>query len=199
MTRTALALVLTLLPVSSHAALLRTSLAGHVPAPRHAVSRMRGRGEPHARAPRRPAPPCAPASPRGLRAAAPPARTGDRQLVAPNLIHVHDGDTFYVGVEAIRLRGIDTPELGQPRASEAKRRLIELLHAGPVTIMRRAEDVYGRIVADVSVGGRDVASVLRAEGYLKPRPPPLTRTDPRVRIFGHSVGWSAVRRSATRC
>ena len=50
MTRTALALVLTLLPVSSHAALLRTSLAGHVPAPRHAVSRMRGRGEPHARA-----------------------------------------------------------------------------------------------------------------------------------------------------
>ena len=97
---------------------------------------------------------------------------GDRQTVAPWLIHVRDGDTFYVGGDAFRLRGIDTPELGQPRAREATRRLIELLRAGPVTIVRRAEDMYGRIVADVYAGGRDVAAVLRAEGYAKPRPPP---------------------------
>ena len=86
---------------------------------------------------------------------------------------MHDGDTFYVGAETIRLRGIDTPELGQPLASAATRRLIALLHAGPVTIVPRAEDVYGRTVADVYVGGRDVAQVLRAEGYAKPRPPRL--------------------------
>jgi endonuclease YncB( thermonuclease family) len=113
-----------------------------------------------------------------LRAAAPPAWAGSRQTVAPQLIHVYDGDTFYVGVETIRLRGIDTPELGEPRAYEAKRRLIELLHAGPVTIVRRAEDVYGRIVADVYVGGRNVATVLRAEGYAKPRAPPLNMGTP---------------------
>ena len=93
----------------------------------------------------------------------------NRQIVPPTSIHVHDGDTFYVGAETIRLRGIDTPEVGQPLASAATRRLIALLHAGPVTIVPRAEDVYGRTVANVYVGGRDVAQVLRAEGYEKPR------------------------------
>lgn len=168
MTRTVLVLAFTLLPVSGEASVLRASLPSHVPAPREVVSRVRNRAEPRVRAPRRAAPPRERASPRGVRAAAPPAWAGNRQTVAPQLIHVHDGDTFYVGVETIRLRGIDTPEIGQPRASEAKRRLIELLHAGPVTIIRRAEDVYGRLVADVYAGGRDVASVLEAEGYAKP-------------------------------
>jgi endonuclease YncB( thermonuclease family) len=36
--------------------------------------------------------------------------------------------------------------------------------------------VYGRIVSDVYVSGRDVATVLRAEGYAKPRAPPLNGT-----------------------
>ena len=94
-----------------------------------------------------------------------------RQTVAPDVIHVHDGDTFYVGADAFRLRGIDTPELGQPGADAARRRFIALLRSGPVTIVRRVEDVYGRIVVDVYVGGRNVASILRAEGYAKPRPP----------------------------
>jgi endonuclease YncB( thermonuclease family) len=97
------------------------------------------------------------------------AAARSRQVVPPTSIHVHDGDTFYVGAETIRLRGIDTPELGQPLASAATRRLIALLHSGPVTIVPRAEDVYGRTVANVYVGGRDVAQVLRAEGYAKPR------------------------------
>jgi endonuclease YncB( thermonuclease family) len=101
------------------------------------------------------------------------AQVARRQTVSPESIHVHDGDTFYVGAETIRLRGIDTPELGQPLAATATRRLIALLHAGPVTIVPRAEDVYGRTVADVYVGGRDVAQILRAEGYAKPRPPRL--------------------------
>ncbi len=88
----------------------------------------------------------------------------------PDAIHVHDGDTFYVGAETIRLRGIDTPELGHPKAAEATRRLIALLSSGPVTILPRAEDVYGRTVADVYVAGRDVADILRREGFEKPRP-----------------------------
>ncbi|MBI3635303.1 MAG: thermonuclease family protein [Candidatus Rokubacteria bacterium] len=91
-----------------------------------------------------------------------------RHVVEPGVIHVHDGDTFYVGETTIRLRGIDTPELGEPKSWEARRRLIELLGAGPVTIVPRAEDVYGRTVADVYVGGRDVSAVLRAEGFAKP-------------------------------
>ncbi len=93
-----------------------------------------------------------------------------RHVVPPDAIRVHDGDTFYVGAETIRLRGIDTPELGHPKAAEATRRLIALLSSGPVTILPRAEDVYGRTVADVYVAGRDVSDILRQGGFEKPRP-----------------------------
>ena len=93
-----------------------------------------------------------------------------RHTVDPAAIRVHDGDTFYVGPQTIRLRGIDTPELGQPKSRAATRRLEELLRAGPVTIVPRAEDVYGRTVAEVYVGGRDVAEVLRREGFEKTSP-----------------------------
>ena len=93
-----------------------------------------------------------------------------RHVVPPDAIRVHDGDTFYVGAESIRLRGIDTPELSHPKAAAATRRLIALLSSGPVTIVPRAEDVYGRTVADVYVAGRDVAGILRQEGFEKPRP-----------------------------
>jgi len=89
-----------------------------------------------------------------------PARPlGPPHTVAASTIRVHDGDTFYTGAETIRLRGIDTPELGRPGARGAASRLSELLHEGPVTIVPRAEDVYGRTVADV----------LRGEGFGKPR------------------------------
>ena len=93
-----------------------------------------------------------------------------RHTVSPDTIHVHDGDTFYTGAETIRLRGIDTPELGQPKSVAATRRLIALLHEGPVTIVPRAEDVYGRTVADVYVRGHNVSEILRSEGFQKPRP-----------------------------
>ena len=98
-----------------------------------------------------------------------PARPlGPPHTVAASTIRVHDGDTFYTGAETIRLRGIDTPELGRPGARAAAIRLTELLREGPVTIVPRAEDVYGRTVADVYVGGRNVADVLRREGFGKP-------------------------------
>lgn len=92
-----------------------------------------------------------------------------KHTVTASTIRVHDGDTFYVGPETIRLRSIDTPELGAPRAAAATHRLTALLHAGPVTIVPRAEDVYGRTVADVYVGGQNVADVLRQEGFQKAR------------------------------
>ena len=90
-------------------------------------------------------------------------------VVPPELIQVHDGDTFHAGWLTIRLHGIDTPELGEPKAADATRRLAELLRAGPVTIVPRAEDVYHRLVADVFVRGENVAEVLRREGFEKPR------------------------------
>ncbi|MBM3220821.1 MAG: hypothetical protein FJZ38_19460 [Candidatus Rokubacteria bacterium] len=101
------------------------------------------------------------------------ARETRRQTLTAASIHVHDGDTFYVGAEAFRLRGIDTPELGQPRAGPARERLRALLHGGPVILVPRGEDVYGRTLVDVYVGGRSVARILKAEGYAKRRAKPL--------------------------
>jgi endonuclease YncB( thermonuclease family) len=161
MTRTVLAVAFVLLPMSVEGATLHRSLPHHVSAA--GVSRAA-----HVRSGDRLRPRQPPPRPRGHRVSVTRAPAA-RQALSPAVIHVHDGDTFYVGGEAVRIRGIDTPELGQPRAYEATRRLIELLHAGPVTIVRRAEDVYGRVVADVFVGGRDVARVLTREGYAKPR------------------------------
>jgi endonuclease YncB( thermonuclease family) len=118
--------------------------------------------------------------------AGPMAGHSGRETIASRTIHVHDGDTFYVRAQAFRLRGIDTPELGQPRSYEAKHRLIDLLRAGPVTIVRHGEDRYGRILADVFVDGRDVADVLRAEGFAKARP-----TSGRLRSREDLCRWSA--------
>jgi endonuclease YncB( thermonuclease family) len=80
-------------------------------------------------------------------------------------IRIHDGDTFSFGAETVRLRAIDTPEFRRPWARAATRRLATLLGSGMVTIVPRAEDVYGRVVADVYVGGQDVARLLRLEGF----------------------------------
>lgn len=82
-------------------------------------------------------------------------------------IRVIDGDTFKMGPERIRLRGIDTPELSEYGGDSAKQRLDTLLHDGPIRIVPFGQDVYGRTVADVFVNGRNVADVLRQEGYAK--------------------------------
>lgn len=91
------------------------------------------------------------------------------RTVPPGAVYVHDGDTIYVAREPIRLRGIDAPELDQPGGAAAKWRLVQLLRAGPVTIVPRLIDAYCRTVADVHAGGLDVAEVLRREGFAKPR------------------------------
>lgn len=82
-------------------------------------------------------------------------------------IHTIDGDTLRMGSERIRLRGIDTPELNEPRGPEARQRLEQLLQEGPIRIVPHGQDVYGRTVADVFVNGRNVAEVLKQEGFAK--------------------------------
>jgi len=87
----------------------------------------------------------------------------------PWKVRVIDGDTFAYGADRIRLRGIDTPEKDQSGGFEATQRLDALLHEGAVTMVTDGLDPYGRTLADVYVDGRNVAEVLRAEGYAKPR------------------------------
>ena len=83
-------------------------------------------------------------------------------------IRLIDGDTFAYGTERIRIRGFDAPEKSESGGFEATQRLDLLLHEGSVTIVPEALDKYGRTVADVYVDDRNVAEVLRSEGYAKP-------------------------------
>lgn len=84
-------------------------------------------------------------------------------------IRVVDGDTFRYGLQRIRIRGIDAPELAEPGGMAAAKRLEELLKQGSVRMIPRGKDVYDRLVADVFVDGRNVAEMLAQEGYAKPR------------------------------
>jgi endonuclease YncB( thermonuclease family) len=72
---------------------------------------------------------------------------------------VVDGDTLLVVIELgfnvvvrekLRLRGIDTPELGTPEGEKAKKFVAKLLPAGSRIILKSHQtDIYGRFVADV--------------------------------------------------
>ena len=100
------------------------------------------------------------------------------------VLTVTDGDTFRARVEvwpgveivtAVRLAGIDTPEIRGKCASEreraiaARERLRSLLAAGPVELFHVEPDKYaGRVDAKVSVNGQSVGDVLVAEGLARP-------------------------------
>lgn len=83
-------------------------------------------------------------------------------------VRLIDGDTFAYGSERIRIRGIDTPEKSESGGFEATQRLDLLLREGQILVVPEAVDKYGRVVADVYVNGRNLAEVLRDEGYVKP-------------------------------
>ncbi|TDR31223.1 nuclease-like protein [Aquamicrobium defluvii] len=87
-----------------------------------------------------------------------------------------DGDTFWLSGERIRIADIDTPEINPPRCEEerikgeaAKRRLRELLNAGPFSLVAgmRAEDQYGRKLRTVMRDGRSIGEMLVSEGLAR--------------------------------
>jgi endonuclease YncB( thermonuclease family) len=94
-------------------------------------------------------------------------RISGRRIPTSHPIHTIDGDTLRIGSERIRLRGIDTPELNEAGGQAARQRLEQLLKEGPIRIVPHGQDVYGRTVADVFVNERNVAEVLRSEGFAK--------------------------------
>ena len=89
---------------------------------------------------------------------------------------VVDGDTFYHGGTKIRIANIDAPETHPPRCADEARlgeaatvRLRDLLNSGEVSLARidRDEDVYGRKLRNVAVGGSDVGEALVGEGLAR--------------------------------
>lgn len=92
---------------------------------------------------------------------------------------ITDGDTVSINGERIRILNIDAPESYRSRCEaelvaglKAKERLAQLLRAGDVTLRRcdgsRCLDPYGRTLARLETGGRDVGEVLVQEGLALP-------------------------------
>ncbi len=105
--------------------------------------------------------------------------------VVKNIDRVHDGDTFFAHIKghnpidkkpvAIRLRGIDTPEMDDRRdpirkkAEKAKSFAEEALrNAGTVHLYNVSTgDKYGRVLATVFCDHKDLAKMLRETRLAK--------------------------------
>ena len=100
------------------------------------------------------------------------------------IVKVRDGDTFVINIEnvpdvfgkeiAVRIRGIDTPELNDSReeirniAIKAKEELEKLFNSGnKIILYNLGRDKYFRLLASVKVGGIDVAEYLIKKGLAK--------------------------------
>ncbi len=107
-----------------------------------------------------------------------PAVAADRLSV--RVVAVTDGDTFKarVGsvVEVVRIVGLDAPERGShvrcrieaDLAERAWRNLARLLASGPVELQLHGRDRYGRVLALVTVSGRDVAPQMVNAALARP-------------------------------
>jgi micrococcal nuclease len=105
--------------------------------------------------------------------------------VAARVVRVIDGDTILVDAHpwpgqairvSVRLRGIDTPErrsrcsVERKAANEARGEL-ERLVAGHETVSLinvTGGKYYGRILADLKAGSRDIASAMLQGGFARP-------------------------------
>jgi endonuclease YncB( thermonuclease family) len=81
---------------------------------------------------------------------------------------VLDGDSFYVKTDGrtveVRLQGVDCPEGGQPYGDTARAFTREFLKGRALTVVLLGLDDYGRTLARVSAGGRDLAQELVRAG-----------------------------------
>lgn len=89
---------------------------------------------------------------------------------------VVDGDTFYLNGAKVRIADIDAPETHDYHCrselelgEHAARELQALLNSGAVTMtsIDRDRDVYGRLLRNVSVNGRDVGATLISDGLAR--------------------------------
>ena len=100
------------------------------------------------------------------------------------IVKVRDGDTFVINVKnipdvfgeeiAVRIRGIDTPELNDEREDirkisiQAKEELERLLYSGKKVILYDlGRDKYFRLLASVKVGDIDIAEYMIERGLAK--------------------------------
>ncbi|MCM2251427.1 MAG: thermonuclease family protein [Ramlibacter sp.] len=97
-----------------------------------------------------------------------PAHAGSFEGVVTAVV---DGDSLWVRPAAggapreIRLRGIDAPEICQPHGKSARDALAAHVLHRRVAVASRARDSYRRVLAQVSVEGRDAGAWMVAQGH----------------------------------
>jgi micrococcal nuclease len=100
---------------------------------------------------------------------APAAQVPAPRTLAGTITHIADGDTLEVTVGPrmwrVRLEGIDAPEQGQAFGRQASLRLRLLAFDQPARMEVRDTDQYGRLVARVYVGDRDLSEEMVAAGF----------------------------------
>jgi micrococcal nuclease len=92
--------------------------------------------------------------------------------IAGTVLRVVDGDTLVVApAEAgrapitVRVDGIDAPEICQPHGPEARQAMSEMVLQQPVTLVVKAHDAHGRMLARVMKGELDVGDRLVRDGH----------------------------------
>jgi len=86
------------------------------------------------------------------------------------VVHVTDGDTVYVRAGpgpavAVRLLGLDAPEICQAGGLASRDALREWLLHQSVTVEGRGQDSYGRELARLYLQGQDVGRAMVAQGH----------------------------------
>lgn len=100
------------------------------------------------------------------------------------VVSVYDGDTFHVNIwywpviigknMPIRVNGVDTPEIRgkcdaeKLKALDAKRFTVAFLASGKVQLRNLRRGKYFRIISDVYVGDRSLATELIHAGLARP-------------------------------
>jgi micrococcal nuclease len=120
-----------------------------------------------------------------------PTPDGAGSTGATTVARIIDGDTLVTSTGShVRLAGVDAPERGQPSpwATYATDRLRSLTLGRPVSILPEpgARDPYGRTIARITVGGRDVGEDLVGWGLAYAWVPRGQR---------HPADWDALQRA----
>lgn len=93
------------------------------------------------------------------------------EVFMARVTYVTDGDTLWVQPEdgsatrKLRLQGIDAPEICQTGGDTARQALRALVLAQRVQVRVRARDDYGRGLAQIQLGSKDVAATLVRAGH----------------------------------
>ncbi len=88
---------------------------------------------------------------------------GKKQKKRETVIRVIDGDTIETSRRTIpvRLANVDAPEKGRKGAAAAKKALEDLVLGEMVTVETKARDPYGRAVATIRLGRKNINNAMK--------------------------------------